>query len=228
MWSKISGLNLRRQRLLSKTPAGALHDLYSEPFPNLKSSLSETAFVVLDFETTGLNIASDHIISAGLVEIHNLGISLETAWYDIIKTDRALTQQSTIIHQITDDMLLNGINIREVLEKILRSLTGKVLVAHHAKLEFGFLNRLCQLFYKVDFLVPTIDTQRLARRQLLRNQVVLQESTLRLFNLRGRYKLPSYKAHNALSDALSTAELFLAVVADLYPERNCRIKDLLI
>ena len=37
---------------------------------------------------------------------------------------------------------------------------------------------------------------------------------LRLFNLRERYHLPNYKAHNALSDAISTAELFLALAAE--------------
>ena len=66
-----------------------------------------------------------------------------------------------------------------------------------------------------------------AAASLQREQVTLEKNSLRLFNLRERYKLPAYKAHNALSDALSTAELFLALMADLYPGLDCRLKDLL-
>ena len=37
---------------------------------------------------------------------------------------------------------------------------------------------------------------------------------LRLWNARTRYGLPVYKAHNALTDAVATAELYLAQVAE--------------
>lgn len=228
MWPRFFGINAKRQRLFDKVKAGALHDLYSDSFPNPKSLIKDLSFVVLDFETTGLDIKNDHVISVGLVKIHNLGINLESAWHDIIKTEKDLPEESTVIHQITDDMLLQGVGLRVALDKILTKLKGHVLIAHHARVELGFLNRLCQDIYQTDFLIPTIDTQLLAKRQLLRNQVVLQKNSLRLFNLRARYKLPAYKAHNALSDALSTAELFLALVADLYPNMDCRLKDLLI
>ena len=87
---------------------------------------------------------------------------------------------------------------------------------------------ICNEFYGQDFVIPTIDTRQLAERQLRREQVVLKENSLRLFELRDRYELPAYKAHNALSDALSTAELFLALVADLYPSLNCRLRDIVL
>ncbi len=226
MWSKLFGINAKRQRLFELLHSGALYDLYSDPFPNPKSLIKDVSFVVLDFETTGLDIKNDHVISVGLVEIQNLGIKLTTAWHNIIKTEKNLPESSTVIHKITDDMLLQGVGLRVALDKILTSLKGHILIAHHAQVELGFLNRLCQDIYKCNFLIPTIDTQLLAKRQLLRNQIMLQENSLRLFHLRDRYNLPAYKAHNALSDAISTAELFLVLVAELYPDLDCTLKDL--
>ncbi len=228
MWSRFLGINSKRINLLNQVRPGALYDFYSVPFPESKSSVKDVDFIALDFETTGLDIQNDHVISVGLVEISQLGIKLASAWHEIIKTEKTLPEQSTVIHKITDDMLLQGEGLRTVLDKIITHLKGHILVAHHAQLELGFLNRLCADIYDTEFIIPTIDTQFLAKRQLLRNQVALEENSLRLFNLRERYKLPAYKAHNALYDALSTAELFLVLVSELYPNLDCRLKDLLI
>ena len=76
-------------------------------------------------------------------------------------------------------------------------------------------------------MVPVIDTQALALRQLKRQHALIRNGDLRLFNLRNRYHLPVYKAHHALSDALATAELFLALFSDLCPDQKCQLKDVL-
>ena len=55
-----------------------------------------------------------------------------------------------------------------------------------------------------------------------------QTGDLRLFNLRPRYNLPRYKAHNALSDAIATAELFMALAAEMAPGgHNCELRQFL-
>ena len=53
----------------------------------------------------------------------------------------------------------------------------------------------------------------------------IQPGNLRLFNLRPHFGLPQYKAHNALYDALATAELFLAMAAEMAPNGNYKIGD---
>lgn len=227
MWFTSSGLNKKRQRILEKTPAGILHDFYQTPFPDSKSKITDIPFAVLDFETTGLDIKYDHLVSVGLIEINQLGIDMSSAWHEIIKTSRDLPEQSTVIHEITDDMVHQGQDVNVVFETLLKRLQGRVLIAHHAQIELGYLKKVSKELYQQDFIIPVIDTQVLAQRQLQREQVSLEEKSLRLFNLRQKYKLPAYKAHNALSDAVSTAELFLALMADLYPGIDCRLKDLL-
>jgi DNA polymerase III subunit epsilon len=58
-----------------------------------------------------------------------------------------------------------------------------------------------------------VDTQTLAYRTFERRQTPFKASDLRLHALGDRYNLPRYSAHNALSDALASAELFLAQAA---------------
>ena len=73
----------------------------------------------------------------------------------------------------------------------------------------------------------TIDTLEIAQRVFERRNHTIQPGDLRLFNLRPRYNLPQYRAHNALSDALATAELFLAMAENLYPGRPCPLGEFL-
>ena len=72
-----------------------------------------------------------------------------------------------------------------------------------------------------------IDTEVLARRRLQRRNQPYRPGELRLSGLRERYQLPRYRAHNALSDALATAELFLAITADMAADDRVRLKELL-
>ena len=62
-----------------------------------------------------------------------------------------------------------------------------------------------------------VDTLLIAKRRLDQRDVAYEPSELRLSNQRNFYQLPTYNAHNALSDAVATAELFLAQTATLSP-----------
>ena len=75
--------------------------------------------------------------------------------------------------------------------------------------------------------MPVIDTQVLAKRRFERNNVPYQGKDLRLFNLRKSFNLPVYKAHNALLDAIATAELFLLMVKNFAPDSNIRLAKFL-
>jgi DNA polymerase-3 subunit epsilon len=79
--------------------------------------------------------------------------------------------------------------------------------------------------YEVPFLIPVIDTQLMAKQLMQRRDIPYKARDLRLFNLRDRYNLPRYAAHHALSDALATAELFLAMATENYQRKNCRLKE---
>ena len=183
--------------------------------------------MALDFETTGLDPDHDHILSIGLVEIDKLSVKLDTAWQQLIQTSRPIPGPSAVIHGITDDLATRGVALKSILPELLGRLAGKVLLVHHAATEQGFLDSICRNLYGSDFIAPVIDTEALARRRFEKRHVAFKPADLRLFNLRRRYGLPAYQAHNALSDAVATAELFLAIVADIHPSMNVRLKEVL-
>jgi len=213
MLSTLLSLNFRRKRLLKRLSPGPVHDFFATPFPASNRDSRRVDFVALDLETTGLDMGRDEILSIGLVCIRNMQIDLTTASHRLVKPASAIPEQSAVIHHITDDRAAGGEALVDVLQDLLPQLAGKVLIAHHARFEMQFLRRACEQCFGAPFFMPVIDTQEVARRSLERRNQTYRAGELRLAALRQRYHLPRYRLHNALSDALAAAELFLAQLA---------------
>ena len=227
MFHKLLGKDYLRRKLLASATAPVMKDYLSKSFRNKKDFINDIPIVSLDIETTGLDVDKDNIVSIGLVQINQLGINLDSCWHQIISTKKTLTEQSVVIHQITDDQSEEGMSIGKAIPQLLEQLSGKVMLVHNAKVEQGFINKICQSLYGCEFVIPIIDTQYLAKRSLERTGSAYKNNDLRLFNLRRSFNMPAYKAHNALMDAIATAELFLLMVDRIAPNKKGRLKDYL-
>ncbi len=213
MFERLFSLDHRRRRLLEKTPAGPLHDYLAVPFPSPRADCRRLPMVAVDLETTGLDPQRDEIVSFGWVVLDRQAIDLGTARHRVVQLSGAIPEQSAVIHQITDDAAAKGEAPRQVLAELLATLAGKVLVAHHARIELGFIDAACRRLLGGRFLIPAIDTQWLAQRTFQRRNKSVAPGELRLAALRNRHNLPRYRAHDALSDAVAAAELLLAQLA---------------
>lgn len=219
-------MNHQRRRLLGRA-TGPLRAFYSQPFVSPRSDCRALGFVAVDLETTGLDPERDAILSIGLVDIEKFSIELAGARHLLLCPDRAIPERSAIVHHITDDDAAAGTALEAVLPEVLARLSGKVLVAHHARLDLAFLDRACRRLYGAGLLLPVVDTQQLARRTLQRRDQPIAAQNLRLAECRARLGLPRYRLHNALSDALACAELLLVQLAQHDPARPIALKHFL-
>lgn len=190
-----------------------MRDYLRHPLPSPRRGYGETEFLAIDLETTGLDVRRDLILSIGSVVLRGKRIDLGSARHRVVRIDRSIPEASAVIHQITDDQAAGGLELEDVMSELLESLAGRVMIAHHATIERGFLGNACRRLWGAGLPVPVVDTQVLARRLFERRQIPFKGSDLRLHALGDRYNLPRYGAHNALSDALAAAELFLAQAA---------------
>jgi len=161
--------------------------------------------ISVDLETTGLNPRTDQILSIGWVLLDHRRIYLDTARQQLVAI-RGSVGQSARFHQLTDQHLAGAGELGTALEQLLRAGAGRLWLFHHADLDLAFLNQACRQVYDTGLVVPIIDTLALEQRR----QVAGNRPELRLHQCRGRYNLPEYPGHCALTDALATAELWLA------------------
>ncbi len=228
MFDRLLPLEHRRRKLARHAPPGPLRDYLETPFPTGKQDCQEVEYLALDLETTGLVPDSDAIISVGMVGMHGMRIDLNTAEHRVVRIERPIPERSVVVHRLTDDAVAAGEPLAQVLTRVLARLAGRVLVAHYASVELAFLRRACAEIFNGNFIVPVVDTQQVARRWLERRNQSYTATDLRLFNLRARYNLPRYVAHNALSDALACGELFAAQVAERESGRLLPLKEFLV
>ncbi len=226
--NRLIGYEAKRKRLFKKAPKGALKDFLSVPFPHLDTSINDLPILAVDFETTGLNAKTDKLLSVGFVVIETEQIKLNSCYHQIIKTKVKLEESNVIIHQITDAQKEQGQPLSIVIEQLLKALSGKVMLVHFARIERQFLQQACYELYGLAPDFPMIDTLVVAKRQLDKRDVAYDPSELRLSNLRRKYQLPDHHGHNALNDAIATAELLLAQINSKPKTDNVQLGDLIL
>jgi len=185
--------------------------------------LSDVPFVALDFETTGLNPNRHSIVSIGLVPFDLNRIRVRDSKHWIVKPRLPLHQRSITFHRITHSDIRRAPDLDEVLDDLLQSLAGRIVVVHHRAIERQFLDIAVRVRLKESIEFPAVDTMELEarlhrkrRRGALAKLFGREPVSIRLADSRERYGLPYYPPHHALTDAQASAELLMAQVADRF------------
>ena len=93
--------------------------------------------VILDVETTGANPVYDRVTEVGLIEIER-GRSV-AEWSTLVNPGTRIPPVIQSLTGITDDMVALAPSFAEIAPRLLARLEGKLLVAHNARFDYGFL-----------------------------------------------------------------------------------------
>ena len=169
-------------------------------------ALEDAAFVVLDFETTGLNPNMDEIIEIGAVRLER---GKEVGEFSqLIDPGRAIPEKVVELTGINSAMLAGQPTLAEVFPKFAEFLEGAVLVAHNASFDMAFLRRAFQRFGR-ELDAPILDTLALARNAYkeLRNH--------KLGTVCKHLDVSLKNAHRAVHDARATGLVLLKTLERL-------------
>ncbi|MEH6567106.1 MAG: 3'-5' exonuclease [Halopseudomonas sp.] len=188
-------------------------------------ALAEAPLIALDIETTGLDPRRDAIVSLGLLPFSLQRIRCRDALYQVVRPVGELSEESITFHRITHSDVSQAPRMASVLEEVLQTLAGKLVVVHYRAIERGFLDQACRLYLGEGLHFPVIDTMELEARlhrganepNWFQRLFGKRQQSIRLADSRLRYNLPLYQAHHALTDALATAELLQAQALTHYP-----------
>lgn len=198
---------------------GPLLDCLTTPLPDRDLPATRLPLLAVDFETTGLDPECDELLSVGYVALDGLEINFSTAGRFVIRGASEVGQSATV-HGLTDDDVARGVTLREAITATVKALRGRVMVAHFADIEENFLDRACRKLFGAGLPLLSIDTMMLQQRVLAHSDA--HHGSVRLWGARERYGLPAYRAHEALTDAVACAELYLAQVAELGVDTTLR------
>jgi DNA polymerase-3 subunit epsilon len=175
--------------------------------------------VAMDFETTGLSSEDSEIVSIGLVPFDIRRIYCGESKHWVVKPEQDMTEQSIVFHGITHSDVEAAPPHELLLDRVLDAIEGKLVVVHYHYIEREFFNKAVMERLHEPLLFPLVDTMQIEANILKQQQNLFEKilkkplDPVRLGYCRKRYNLPHYDAHNALTDALATAELFQAQIA---------------
>ncbi len=172
----------------------------------------EARFLVLDLELSGLDPQSDEIISFGAVPIDAGRLIAGDALYGLCRPTQPLREHSVLVHGIRTVDLADAPELDVAIQPLLEALTGRVLVAHVARVERSFLSPVLRR-QGIRLREPLLDTYELAR--LLAFERHGPRPPHSLDDIARDLKLPVHRPHHALGDALTTAQVFLALASHL-------------
>ena len=165
--------------------------------------------IVLDTETTGLDIANNHrIIEIAGVELINRKLTKNS--YQIYLNPERTVGRSFQIHGLSDDFLSDKPLFIDVYQEFLDFIKDSELLIHNAEFDIGFLNhelKLAKLNLKIEDHVSKItDTLSIAREKHPGQRNSLEVLT-------DRYQITGYDRsyHGALIDSEILADVYLAM-----------------
>lgn len=178
-------------------------------------------WIVLDTETTGLNIKRDHVLSIAALAIHlepglqAARISLSDTFDAVIRQDAPKNNKENIlIHHIGLDAQGHGREQADVLTAFFEWVGDAPLFAYHADFDRAMLAKACKTCSLPVLTNTWVDVQPLA------NWVTRQTHRLGLDECAMRFGLESITRHQAASDTFLTAELLMRLLPKLRSEAS--------
>ncbi|MNF60915.1 DNA polymerase III PolC-type [compost metagenome] len=168
-------------------------------------SLREQRWVVLDLETTGLNMNKDRVLSIGAVVIEDGAIDFSQQFERTLQCAEVKLGPSVLIHGLGPSAIAAGSDPAEALLELMEYIGDSPVLAFHAPFDQHMLGRALKdhLGYKLQH--PFLDVADMA--PLLCPQAHIREAGLD--DWIDWFKLEVFERHHASADALATAELAL-------------------
>jgi DNA polymerase-3 subunit epsilon len=174
--------------------------------------IGDVRFVVVDLETTGLDPATDAIVTIGAVAVENEEIVLEDSLSLLLKV--AHNTSAVAVHGVTHDRSLAGFDEPEAIERLLDYLKDGVIVGHHIGHDITAVNTACERHWGASLLNRSLDTMDLTLH-LERDGAFAARPAIRRFTLDAlceMFSVVPHDRHTAAGDAFITAQIFLRLV----------------
>ena len=165
-------------------------------------------YIVLDTETTGLEVKQGHrVIEIGAVLLNDRKKS-EEHFHTYLNPSRLIDEEASKVHGITNSDLEDKPFFDEIAEEFISFIEGSTLVIHNAPFDLGFLNNELKLastsYPNLEEICEVEDSLTIAR-----NKYPGQRNSLDA--LASRYKISGYDRtfHGALLDANILADVYM-------------------
>lgn len=167
-------------------------------------SCKAARYVVVDVETSGLNLWEDRLLSIGAIAVVNGKIALGESFYVELQQPVVSNKENILLHGIGGSAQTSGVPPAEALLAFMDFLQKAPLIAFHVTFDQTMIQRAMSQYLGISFkhvwmdlayLMPSLNPELAAKYRSLDDWVT-------------HFKIHNDARHNALADAMVTAQLF--------------------
>lgn len=182
-----------------------------------RTPLDTARWVVIDCETSGLDIARDRLLSVGAVAVRGYRVELAESFSALVAQAAPSAAENILIHGIGGDAQRAGQPVETVLQDFSDFLGNDIPVAFHAPFDAGILKRhglkAARAWLDLAVLAPALFPGKGNRESTLDHWLEV-------------FAIPAHARHDALGDAFATAQLLLVVLAEAKRQRVATVQEL--
>ena len=176
--------------------------------------------IILDTETTGLNVKDGHrIVEIGCIELDNL-VPTKKTFHCYLNPERKVSEKAFEVHGYSDEFLSKQKKFSEIVDNFLNFIEGKRLVIHNAEFDIGHLNNEMLILGKKKINNEIVDTLVMAREKF-------PGSSINLDSLCKRYRIDNSRRtkHTALIDCDLLAKVYINLLDQKEPTLNFKSEN---
>ena len=166
-----------------------------------RTRASEQRWLVIDVETTGMDLVNDQLLSVGGVALRNDRVIPGDSFEITIKRQQVSTRDNILVHGIGAQAQLTGVDPGEALHAFVDFVAEAPLIAFHAHFDRTFLVRAIKGYVDRPLDNPWLDLAALAPAIDPAARLKSLDEWLQ------RYQIPVAARHSAAADAFATALL---------------------
>jgi DNA polymerase-3 subunit epsilon len=179
--------------------------------------LDEARWVVIDCETSGLDVRHDRLLSVGAIAVHDRTVIMNETFASLVRQEAASSADNILIHGIGGDAQRGGQPLQLVISNLERFMGDGIPVAFHAPFDAGILKRhgfsARRAWLDLAVLSPALFPDKGNRESPLDHWLEV-------------FAIPAHARHDALGDAFATAQLLLVALAEAKRQRVATVQAL--
>jgi DNA polymerase III subunit epsilon len=181
-----------------------------------------TEWTVLDTETSGLDVRHHTLLSIGAVRMAGTHAIMGRSFYREIRPEVASEKENVLVHGIGHGAQMSGDAPARALAAFMAFSGGRPLVAYNAPFDRVMLETAVERHLGIRWRPTWIDTADLVKAMFPAEAMELKT----LDDWMNRFAIVHYERHNALADALCTAQLFQILLSRAAHEGYSSVADL--
>lgn len=191
-------------KLIYGVEANIINDAIPIAYNVQPMGLSDAEYIVFDIETTGLSVSANKIIEIAAIKMVNGQIV--DRFESFVNPHEKIPENIQRLTNITDEMVQDAPELVPTLEKFIAFIGNRILVAHNANFDMGFIKENLKRHQFAPLTNPVIDTLELAR------MLFPSMKNHRLNTLADKFKVALDSHHRAIDDSIALTHILTSLL----------------